>query len=119
MIQSRPINYCSLHYLDFTLTAVDGMTERSDSGRTLGDASSSSFPQRSISASTAESDSSNRRVYVAALVKRRREIEEDLADLKVKLLESYREEWVSTHIYFRSRFIDSLLRNGRDFIRNQ
>lgn len=75
------------------------MVERPDSLRTLGDASSSSFPldsqQRSVSTSTTSSDPSNRRAYVTALVKRRREIEEDLAELNVKLLESYREEWVS------------------------
>ncbi|VUZ48724.1 unnamed protein product [Hymenolepis diminuta] len=87
---------------DFTLTTIEDMIERPDSLRTLGDASRSSFPldsqQRSVSTSTTSSDPSNRRAYVTALVKRRREIEEDLAELNVKLLESYREEWILTGV---------------------
>lgn len=87
-------------FLDFTLTAIEDMIERPESLRTLEDASSSSFPldsqQRSGSVSTTASDpATDRRLYVTALVKRRREIEEDLAELNVQLLESYREEWVS------------------------
>nr|CDS32550.1 conserved hypothetical protein [Hymenolepis microstoma] len=87
---------------DFTLTAIEDMIERPDSLRTLGDASSSSFPldsqQRSVSTTTTASDPSNHRAYVMALVKRRREIEEELAELNVKLLESYREEWILTGV---------------------
>lgn len=66
--------------------------------RTLEDASSSSFPldpQRSVSTSTAATESISIHTSVASLVKKRQEIEEQMIRLQVQLLESFREEWVS------------------------
>ena len=73
---------------------------RSESLRTLEESSSSTFPldvQRSASSSTATTDSASIQSNVVALVKRRQELEEQITELEVRLLESFREEWVSAN----------------------
>ncbi|VDK33325.1 unnamed protein product [Taenia asiatica] len=86
---------------DFALKGAEGMQCQTGSLRTLEDASSSSFPldpQRSVSTSTAATESTGIHISVSSLVKKRQEIEEQMIHLQVKLLESFREEWILTGV---------------------
>ncbi|KAL5110546.1 hypothetical protein TcWFU_006550 [Taenia crassiceps] len=86
---------------DFTLKGAESMQCQTGSLRTLEDASSSSFPldpQRSVSTSTAATESTGIHMSVASLVKKRQEIEEQMIRLQVQLLESFREEWILTGV---------------------
>ena len=89
----------SAHYIfpDLTKKSIQSAYRRSESLQTLEDSSSSTFPsnvQRSGSMSTATTDSASIHSSVVALVKRRQELEEQMTILQVRLLESFREEWV-------------------------
>nr|CDS17374.1 expressed conserved protein [Echinococcus granulosus] len=86
---------------DFTMKGAESMQCQTGSLRTLEDASSSSFPldpQRSVSTSTAATESTGVHISVGSLAKKRQEIEEQMIRLQVQLLESFREEWILTGV---------------------
>ncbi|CDS42413.1 expressed conserved protein [Echinococcus multilocularis] len=100
-VSSAVTSHSQTKSADFTMKGAESMQCQTGSLRTLEDASSSSFPldpQRSVSTSTAATESTGVHISVASLVKKRQEIEEQMIRLQVQLLESFREEWILTGV---------------------